>query len=425
MNHAVSRFGFLGCLASLAALGSARAQDWLPMQSGSASELRAFWAPPTGDVYAVANHIGCENLGHCYDVGDVLRFDGSTWTLATSNTYSELYAIWGWAPSQAIAVGRARAGNTLILRGNGSAWTAEITGLSGALHGVWGTSPTNIIAVGEDGRILHYNGTAWLTQDSGTSNDLFAVWGSSARDVFAVGGRTILHFDGAAWSTMAWPGGDHALEAVWGAASNHVWAAGATSAILHYDGTAWSVETAGAYPVTFGGLWGSSATDVYAVGYSSTGGPSVVLHQDGSGWTPIDVGTTAPLRTIGGRAAHDVFIGGDGGTILHGAGPKPAWRQGEVTLGGDWRWLSWFGYYHLTFPWAFHLQHGFLYPVDDAQGGVYFYDAAMHAFWWSDAVTYPFVYRFGPTPTWLYYAPGTQTPRWFYAFTPGQWQSLP
>ncbi len=399
--------------------------DWLPMEPGTVADIHAMWADPSGGLFAAANSIRCEDFVHCFDNADILHFDGSGWSRQASNSYSTLHAIWGFSPTQVVAVGSTRFNNTLVMRFDGNAWTTENTGLSGELYGVWGSSPTNLVAVGEHGRILHGDGTTWTERDSGTSNTLFAVWGSSAQDVFAVGSRTIVHFDGAAWTVMPWPGGYHALDAVWGTASNNVWAVGATSAILRYDGTAWSVETAGAYPVTFSGLWGSSATDVYTAGFSSTGGPSVVLHQDGSGWTQVDVGTTAPLRTIWGRAANDVFIGGDGGTIRHGAGPKPAWRQGEVPLGGNWRWLPWFGYYHLTFPWAFHLQHGFLYPVEDGHGGVYFYDAAMSAFWWTDAVAYPFVYRFGPTPTWLYYAPGTQAPRWFYAFAPGQWQPLP
>jgi hypothetical protein len=39
------------------------------------------------------------------DEGLILRFNGSTWTKMTSNTTSNLLAVWGLSPSNIYAVG--------------------------------------------------------------------------------------------------------------------------------------------------------------------------------------------------------------------------------------------------------------------------------------------------------------------------------
>ncbi|HEV8164347.1 MAG TPA: hypothetical protein VGR74_07865 [Actinomycetota bacterium] len=73
-------------------------------------------------------------------------------------------------------------------------------------------------------------------------------------------------------------------------------------------------------------VWGTSATDVWTVG-------SRVWHRDSIGWTEVPTPVTVPggptpglaLNTVWGRAADDVYVGGNQGILLHWNGA--AWTR--------------------------------------------------------------------------------------------------
>jgi hypothetical protein len=60
------------------------------------------------------------------------------------------------------------------------------------------------------------------------------------------------------------------------------------------------------------GIWGSSSSDIFAVGDSG-----IILHYNGSSWSPMGSGTTNALFGVWGSSSSDVFAAGDYGTILH------------------------------------------------------------------------------------------------------------
>ncbi len=60
------------------------------------------------------------------------------------------------------------------------------------------------------------------------------------------------------------------------------------------------------------GIWGSSASDVFVVGQGGS-----ILHYDGTAWNLMTSGTTNHLYGIWGSSGTDVFAVGGGGTILH------------------------------------------------------------------------------------------------------------
>jgi len=64
-------------------------------------------------------------------------------------------------------------------------------------------------------------------------------------------------------------------------------------------------------------VWGSSATDVFAVGPGDTSGTGTIVHYNGSAWSPMYCNTTQPLNSVWGSSPTDVFAVGGNGTIVH------------------------------------------------------------------------------------------------------------
>jgi hypothetical protein len=174
----------------------------------------------------------------------------------------------------------------------------------------------------------------WTRMETGTTFTLHSVWGSSSGDVFSVGepgGRFesgIFHYDGQAWSQQTTESGA-TLYAVWGSGSNDVFAVGSSplgqrgfdGVLLHYDGSTWTpmpgpgVGTQdGAVEVSFFSVWGSSGIDVFAVGEASTNSNrALIAHYDGTHWSemPLAIATEdRVLRDISGSSSQDVYAVG-------------------------------------------------------------------------------------------------------------------
>lgn len=111
------------------------------------------------------------------------------------------------------------------------------------------------------------------------------------------------------------------------------------------------------------------------------------------------------------------------------SGRDAAWVDGVAVglfgeaypLGGGWYWSDWFGSINTNFaPWLYHNEHAWLYPFGQDPHGVVFWDSAMNAFWWTGDSTYSYLYRFSDG-VWLWYLPGSRSPRWMVNLTTGQW----
>ncbi|MBN1342486.1 MAG: hypothetical protein JXQ73_07390 [Phycisphaerae bacterium] len=324
---------------NLVFLAPARAADWEPVDSGTSKDLNGVWGSGPADIFVVGDsalilhgdgvtwtpmdvpgiyypdlldihgnaandvYVAGDKLIYNYRVGQILRYDGSTWSTrhsSSSQGYSEvwatgpddIFAVW-WAYSGTPPYGTSTSG--LIYwddGGGGGYWTRPEP-----INGLWGTASDNVFAVGYYGVILRYDGSTWSTMTSGTTISLRDVWGTGPNDVFAVGyGGTILRYNGATWSPMT-SGTTRGLYAVWGSAANDVFAAGESGTVLHYDGTAWSSMESGT-SVQLNGVWGSGPSDVYAVGEDGT-----ILHYGGEPPIPgqlMNPGFETPASTTGG-----------------------------------------------------------------------------------------------------------------------------
>jgi hypothetical protein len=101
---------------------------------------------------------------------------------------------------------------------------------------------------------------------------------------------------------------------------------------------------------------------------------------------------------------------------------SPLLWDGAVDLGGGWRWLGWFGFFHDSGTgWIYHAQHGWMYATGTNPTEILFWTADLN--WlWSGSTLYPYLYRFTPA-AWLWYLTDSTSPRWFYNFTSNDWES--
>jgi hypothetical protein len=119
--------------------------------------------------------------------------------------------------------------------------------------------------------------------------------------------------------------------AVWAFAPDDAWVAGSGALLVHWDGTSWT-PFAGGTLNSVHQIWGSSSTDVWAVagGLGGTGNYSTMIHWDGAAWSNVNPGTTDPLLGVWGDAPNDVWALG-AHELLHFDGAK--WTS-AVPVGG-------------------------------------------------------------------------------------------
>jgi hypothetical protein len=258
----------------------------------------------------------------------ILHWNGTSWVQVASPSPevidgSFLLGVSAVSSSDAWAAGwyyltGGESSNTLILHWNGTSWTRVPSpnpvhlGFN-ALNGVSGRSAADAWAVGSTDTgtlILHWNGTGWtrVASPGRISQDaLNGVSALSASDAWSAGnlttGALVSHWNGTAWTQVPSNGpGTSAgvLNSVSARTHSDAWAAGYFSTgsggtknlVLHWNGTNWTEVTSpspgGAAGSALSGVDAVSASSVWAVGSTSpfgTGGKTLILHWNGSGWT--------------------------------------------------------------------------------------------------------------------------------------------
>ncbi len=140
--------------------------------------FEAIWGSSNSVVIAVARR------------GGIYRWDGTDWSLMTSQTLENLVSVWGSNRYQVFAAGDN--GTLLTWDGIGSTWSKLNTRVIHDLRRVWGTSGTNVFAVGNVGTVLKFNGFGFETMSIETVEPLFGVWQDDAGTVTTVGGNDIM-----------------------------------------------------------------------------------------------------------------------------------------------------------------------------------------------------------------------------------------
>jgi hypothetical protein len=193
------------------------------------------------------------------------------------------------------------------------------------------TSPSDVWSFaakfGGPSRVLHYNGKAWWVvktfgaQIGGASvpgkND---VWVFGA-DIFGQPALGAWHYDGHTWKlTGKGLQGGSALSA------SDVWAFSGTK-VYHYNGAKWAgTSLKSLLPAkqllndpAITGIIALSAKNVYAIGNGTLqdeGGPTVILHYNGSKWAKLATGNFGYGTTAALGASQQVSSDGSGGLWL-------------------------------------------------------------------------------------------------------------
>jgi hypothetical protein len=208
------------------------------------------------------------------------------------------------------------------------------------------TSATDVWAFTANGtrsRALRWNGRAWTVvktfgQPVGGAVVLSAddVWAFGQQPFGSGRGLAAWHYNGQTWSR---PASGEGLEGGSGLSARDVWAFAGTD-VAHWNGRTWSrTSVAPLLPAKFRlndpavvGIDAQSPSSVYALGSGNAedeGGPMVILHYDGRGWTRAAEGSwgigTSPIQQVSSDGRGGLWIpmpGFDGrlSYLLHYAG---------------------------------------------------------------------------------------------------------
>ena len=153
---------------------------------------------------------------------------------------------------------------------------------------------------------------------------------SSVPSGFAAGaGGRILHYDGTKW-TLQVSGTTDDLFVIGSLGPNNALAAGTAGTVLHFDGTSWTFANGGTIEALGGGT--GSPSDLFLVGDGGT-----ILHSsDAVTWNAQASGTANDLTA----AEEHLFAVGAAGTILHYDGTSWSAQSSPTTVplnGGDHR----------------------------------------------------------------------------------------
>jgi hypothetical protein len=206
-------------------------------------------------------------------------------------------------------------------------------GSADSVMALWGTGKNDVYAVGENGLVRHYDGLRWSVIATPTAKTLLGLWGRGD-DMFAVGDGGVV-VRGTGTTIVPSTSGPNSWRRAWHTGSTF-FLAGSAGTLLEGDGVTWTPHTGSAQDLS--DLWGTSTSDVYVVGDGGT-----ILHWNGSAFSPAQTSTVA-VQLFGAWGivsgpTTTVFAVGAGGTILRSTGGGN-WTQmtsnTNKTLQGVW-----------------------------------------------------------------------------------------
>jgi photosystem II stability/assembly factor-like uncharacterized protein len=219
--------------------------------------------------------------------GELLYYDGSTWTQVTVPTSAVLRGVFMLSAKDGWIVGY---GGT-ILHYNGGKWTSVNSPTNANLRSVYMTSAKDGWAVGDAGTLLHYVKGQWMLTKSATTSILNSVFMLSSNEGWAVGepsgkndNTNLLHYSGGRWTPVNSPYVS-SMYGVFMSSLNQGWIASTAGTILHYDGGTWTFQldhSDSAFDVH--SVFMTSANEGWAVGQEN-----LIRHYQNGKWTTYSV----------------------------------------------------------------------------------------------------------------------------------------
>ena len=260
-------------------------------------DLLSIYAVSATDVFAI-------------DIlGDIYRWNGTTWTLSLSNS-ADYLALHGSSATNIIAVGTAGA----VARWNGTAWSTMPSGTTQTLNAIWAESQTVAWAAGNNGTVLRLATNTWSTETTNSTQTMNGVWGGD-NVVYAVGANgDVLRRVGSTWSRVMVPSAE-LLYSVHGLSATDVVIVGANGTLLRWNGTTWSVLSVGGLAGNLYQVSGSAANG----GRRYVVGDGGVAQLDGTTATLVNTPYAPQLFGVSVDAAGTAWTSGARGAVLRSA----------------------------------------------------------------------------------------------------------
>lgn len=150
----------------------------LPALPPEVHTLYGLWGTNATDVWAVGQ------------VGTILHWDGTAWSLADAGVLEDLYAVSGSNARDVVAVGGSE--TAVVARFDGTQWVSEQRRLP-RLTGVWTDRDGYSTIVGEAGTLVELDAGETRPEspeDPGTDLDLNGIFGLPSDHRFVAGGET-------------------------------------------------------------------------------------------------------------------------------------------------------------------------------------------------------------------------------------------
>jgi hypothetical protein len=307
---------------------------WKPIRSDTFEDLWSVWGASDDHVLAVGNRMTLVQFDgskatervvgrhHFRDAwgfgekqawvvgtkGEIVRFNGRSWRVETSNTLVDLYGVAGHSKEMVWAVGD---GGTILGR-RGNRWRVMAGGMKQSLVGVVaGPKPGEGQALGELGAMIKRDKRGrWRVVAGlpviGRYRDL---WSDGQRWV-AVGDRGLMVVRGKndkSWERIRTDTPED-LVAVWGFQGGAV-AVGTRGTVVRLNGDSKLVHDPAPTGLDLNDVWASGKSIV------AVGNRGIVIRFDGERWSELPTGTLTDLEAVWGVGGK-IFVTGAAGTVL-------------------------------------------------------------------------------------------------------------
>jgi len=290
--------------------------EWREQASGTAANLNAVWGTGADDVWAIGSD------------GVILHYDGENWSLLESKAENQYHDIAGDSDGTIVIAGL----NGVCRTRRSGIWSTYThpSGLDLKAAGL--TADGRPLTAGCDGLLMEATGVdafTWNTIWQGDATKIYSVWYGDASHIYALGrqisywdygnaswgspcfappGASIHCFDGSRWTTLI-DNPSVVLNEMWGASPTEVFVVGSGGTIYLCDGQQAELMDSGTNR-SLTGVWGRSNQDVYV------SGDEILLHYDGTAWSPIDTPATGYWVDVWCDDNEAVFLTGNVGDYV-------------------------------------------------------------------------------------------------------------
>jgi len=237
--------------------------------------------------------------------GDILSYNGSSWTSDSSPTYADLSDVKIISESNVMAIC-----TQTIYKFNGVSWSAmeEPEGYYNYYYSMTALDANHIWIGGDAGKIYFYNGSSWSIDDLDYSS-IAGIYAVDANNVFAFDSNgKIIHYNGIGWSELTNLNYGY-FNSIIAFSQNDIWIGGDGGNLFHYDGSGWQkIDVAGHHIFDICGLESNN------IWFASNAGK--VLHWDGYSVQSVTTSISSNIFSIKMISNSDGWAVGQGGKIL-------------------------------------------------------------------------------------------------------------